>query len=88
MAVMVQRGVIERTSQYTTDKVTFTLSIGSTRSINRKSQTIRVHSGFAWISLDREDIVLKSGDTFNLGLGEHPVVLSALEEKALIYSLE
>lgn len=50
-------------------------------------QTLRVASGCAWVSSNRENIVVRCGEIIQLHKGKHPAVISALGQQPLVCEL-
>lgn len=55
----------------------FQLKVGEVRSLERRSQVLRVVSGLVWVTMDGQDIVLKGGDELTLKRGKDHAVISA-----------
>lgn len=50
-------------------------------------QTVRVLSGTAWITLNQDDIIVKSGEKVTLYPDRYPPVISALDNRQLVYEI-
>jgi mannose-6-phosphate isomerase-like protein (cupin superfamily) len=64
------------------------LMTGYVRDEKRESQTLRIVSGTAWVTMDGEDFVLKAGEELKLSHGKHDAVVSPTGDEPLIYEFE
>jgi hypothetical protein len=64
------------------------LMSGYVRDEKRESQTLRIVSGTAWVSMDGEDIVLQAGEELKLSHGKYDAVVSPTGDEPLIYEFE
>jgi hypothetical protein len=63
------------------------ISDNEVRELKSKAQTIRVVTGWAWVSYRGEDHVLKVGDEMTLAAGRNLAYISALGERPLTYEV-
>jgi len=63
------------------------LEIGDVAVLPRIDQVIRVISGCAWITMNEEDIIVKSGERVTLYPGKYAPVISAVDNGQLVYEI-
>ncbi|NWG17739.1 MAG: hypothetical protein HXY41_14020 [Chloroflexi bacterium] len=51
------------------------------------NQVVRVLSGAAWVTLNQDDIIVKSGEKITLYPDKYPPVISALDNRQLVYEI-
>jgi mannose-6-phosphate isomerase-like protein (cupin superfamily) len=69
-------------------KTKLELMPGFVRDEKRVSQVFRVVSGTAWVSIDGEDIVLRTGEELKLSHGKYDAVISSADDDPLVYEFE
>ncbi|MBI5668654.1 MAG: hypothetical protein HZC41_11665 [Chloroflexi bacterium] len=63
------------------------LEIGDVATLPRTDQVVRVISGCAWITLNRDDLVVQSGERVTLYPGKYAPVISAVGNSQLVYEI-
>ena len=56
-----------------------------TYTLERHEQFLRVISGFAWVTVDREDFILAQGQEVQIKPGSAPVLIEAMRHQPLIF---
>lgn len=61
---------------------------GYVRDEKRESQVLRVVSGAAWVSMDGEDFILRTGEELKLSHGKHKALVSPANNEPLVYEFD
>ncbi len=72
----------------TLSKSQIELMKGYVRDEKRESQVLRVVSGAAWVSMDGEDFILRTGEELKLSHGKHKALVSPANNEPLVYEFE
>lgn len=63
------------------------LDVGDVAVLPRVDQVVHVLSGCAWITMNGDDIIVKSGEKFTLYPGKYAPVVSAVGNRQLVYEI-
>lgn len=63
------------------------LDIGDVAALPRADQVVRVISGCAWVTLNQDDLIIRSGERMTLYPGKYAPVISALGDNQLVYEI-
>jgi 5-keto 4-deoxyuronate isomerase len=55
--------------------------------LERRTQTFRVVSGFAWVSMDDQDFTMAQGEELQITRGKYPVVIQAMRHQPLTFTV-
>jgi hypothetical protein len=61
---------------------------GEARLLPRDRRSLRVISGYAWVSIDGRDYVLARNEEIPLKRGRHPAIVTALGNRPLVYETQ
>ena len=53
--------------------------------LDRRGQNLRVVSGYAWVTMDDQDIILTKGQEMYITPGKSPVLVEALRKQPLLF---
>lgn len=63
------------------------VSCGEVASVERTHQHLHIMSGYAWLTLDGQDLLLEAGQQVELQPGGDRALISALGDEPLVYRL-